>query len=96
MVIFPLLLIELDTLDRAAVAAHPYELDFLGCRASKFACVRVWNCLPNAMFESGTLGGFKRTANNSFLSRALFLFFCGVGACGDAPTIRKTNIFSLL
>ena len=53
----------------AAIAAHRYALDVLGCKTSKFAScflpadVRAWTGLPDAVFESGWLGGFKGAVN---------------------------------
>ena len=60
----------------AAVAAHPLEwVDGSRCRTSQFArCflpaqVRMWNCLPDTVFDTGTLAGWARRvhADNRWL-----------------------------
>ena len=56
---------------RAAVAAHSLELSVVSCRTAQFArcfvprVVGDWNELPDEVFSSGTLDGFKRAVNIS-------------------------------
>ena len=51
-------------LSRAAAVAHPLEFEVSRCRTSQFARsflpaqVRMWNDLPNVVFDTRTLDGF--------------------------------------
>ena len=64
-----------------AATAHPLEFEVSRCRTSQFArsflpaLTRVWNHLPYAVFDSGTLDGFKGAVNRWFLPRVVFFSF---------------------
>ena len=59
---------------RAAVIAHPLELEVSRSRMSQFArCflsaqASLWNDLPFIVFDTGTLDGFKGAVNSCSLS----------------------------
>ena len=82
-----------------AVATHRNELNVQRWRISQFArwflpaYVRAWNGLPDAVFESGSLSGFKRVVNLWLLSRDFFKSFCSVGARWVAHAICKSIVF---
>ena len=54
---------------RAAAATHPLEFEVSRCRTSQFAGsllptqVCLWNELPDTVFDTGMLDGFKGAVN---------------------------------
>ena len=56
---------------RAAVNAHQYGIVLERCRTSQYqrcfvpSSVRLWNGLPERVFEPGTLSGFKSAVNSA-------------------------------
>ena len=88
---------------RAPAAAHPLNFGVSRCRPSQFArcflrsrLVCGSNDLPNTVFDTGTLDGFKGAVNHWLLPWVVFSSFCGVGACGVAKAIYKQLCFPYL
>ena len=54
---------------RAAEMAHDFEVRPLKCRTAQFercfvnSMGRIWNSLPDVVFDGGSLDGFKRATN---------------------------------